>query len=431
MLKNRMIKTTLLILMLVVALSACTANTNEQPSTTDSTESEVTTKAKTKQDDKQLSGEEELAHKVTDFSLQLLKQVSKERNDNILISGLSVMPALAMTQNGAEENTLQQMNDVLAMDNQTANDYFMAYSQQLAQEKNKKMYLANSIWIKDAESITVQPSFLETNKKYYNAEIEQLAFDDAALAKINSWVKENTNNMIDKLIDKISGDAIMYLVNAIYFESEWQNNYTPRSVTDKKFTLENGTEQDAKMMYSVEKYYLEDKDTLGVIKPYKGGKYQFIAIMPNKGIKMKDYLNSLTAEKIDSLLKNKHEADVYTTLPQFETEYDIELSAVLKALGMTDAFNPLKANFQSLASVQSAEEKIIISRVLHKTKLTLDEKGTKAAAATAVEMTKTTAMPPMYEKEKKEVNLNRPFVYMIYDSKNQVPVFIGTLMSIK
>ena len=360
---------------------------------------------------------------VTDFALKLFKE-SMEDGKNTLISPLSVLCALSMTANGADGETLSQMEDVLGMSVSELNMYVRSYMDGLSEAEKYKLKLANSIWFTDDERFTVNQDFLQTNADYYGADIYKAPFDDTTLKDINNWVNENTDEMISDILDEIPDAAIMYLVNALAFEAEWNDIYLKTQVREGKFTTEDKSEKTVEFMYSTESDYLEDEDATGIIKYYKDGKYAFVALLPNEGVSVMDYVNSLTGEKLAEMLANHNHATVSTAIPKFETEYSVEMSGVLMRLGMTDAFNMDMANFTKLG--ESSGGRIFINRVLHKTFIAVGEKGTKAGAATVVEMKDgTSAYNP------KEVHLNRPFVYMLIDCENNIPFFIGTFMDVE
>ena len=361
---------------------------------------------------------------VTDFAIRLFK-ASEERGKNTLISPLSVLCALAMTANGAEEETLAQMEEVLGMTTEELNLYLYSYMQNLPQGEKYKLSLANSIWFTEDERFTVNQDFLQTNADYYGADIYKAPFNDQTCKDINNWVKQNTDEMIPEILDEISADAIMYLVNALAFEAEWSEIYEKQQVRDGKFTKEDGTKQDVELMYGVEGTYLEDENATGFKKYYKGGKYAFVAMLPNEGVSVSDYVASLNGESLNTLLNNTQHTTVHTAIPKFETEYNVEMSAILKDMGMTKAFDIYNADFEGLGT--STAGNIFINSVLHKTFISVGEKGTKAGAATIVEMNDGAAAEPQ---EPQEVYLDRPFVYMLIDCENNIPFFIGTMMDV-
>ena len=361
---------------------------------------------------------------VTDFAIRLFK-ASEESGKNTLISPLSVLCALAMTANGAEEETLAQMEEVLGMTTEELNLYLYSYMQNLPQGEKYKLSLANSIWFTEDERFTVNQDFLQTNADYYGADIYKAPFDKQTLKDINNWVKQNTDEMIPEILDQIPAEAIMYLVNALAFEAEWSEIYEKHQVKDGEFTKEDGTKQDVKFMYGSEGTYLEDEKATGFMKRYKGGKYAFVAMLPNEGVSVSEYIASLDGESLNALLANPQYATVHTSIPKFETEYKVEMSEILKSMGMTEAFDMYNADFEGLGT--STGGNIYISRVLHKTFISVGEKGTKAGAATIVEMKDGAAAEPT---EPKEVYLDRPFVYMLVDCENNIPFFIGTMMDV-
>ena len=363
---------------------------------------------------------------AADFGVRLF-QTSMEEGKNTLISPLSVLYALAMTANGADGETLTQMEQVLGMDVDNLNSYMLAYLDLLPETKDYKMSLANSIWFKDDPDFIVEQSFLQTNADYYGAGAYKAAFDEGTRNDINNWVKEHTDGMIPEIIDEIPDEAIMYLVNAFAFDAKWADEYEEHQIREGSFTMEDGTRQDVDMMHSEEYTYLEDDLATGFIKYYKDRKYAFVAMLPNEGVSVSQYVDSLTGEHLRELLNNPQDLTVFASIPKFETEYDIEMSEVLQEMGMTDAFDWRVADFSRLGTYNVDGMNICINRVLHKTFISVSEQGTRAGAATAVEMVAEGAMEIV---EFKEVVLDRPFVYMLIDCETNLPFFIGTMMNV-
>lgn len=363
---------------------------------------------------------------AADFGVRLFK-TSMEEGKNTLISPLSVLYALAMTANGADGATLTQMEKVLGMDVDKLNSYMLAYLDLLPESKDYKMSLANSIWFKDDPNFAVEQSFLQINADYYGAGAYKAAFDEGTRNDINNWVKEHTDGMIPEIIDEIPDEAIMYLVNALAFDAKWADEYEEHQIREGSFTMEDGTRQDVDMMHSEEYTYLEDDLATGFIKYYKDRKYAFVAMLPNEGVTVSQYVDSLTGEHLRELLNNPQDLTVFASIPKFETEYDIEMSEVLQEMGMTDAFDWRVADFSRLGTYNVDGMNICINRVLHKTFISVTEQGTRAGAATAVEMVAEGAMEIV---EFKEVVLDRPFVYMLIDCETNLPFFIGTMMNV-
>ena len=354
---------------------------------------------------------------VTDFSVNLFKE-SMEAGKNTLVSPLSVLYALAMTANGAQGDTLAQMEAVLGETVGPLNGWLGSL------DTGEELHLANGIWYRDDPSLTVEQSFLQTNADYYGAGIYKAPFDEGTLKAINSFVEENTAGMIKDILDQIPENAVMYLVNALAFEARWETVYKSDQVWENVFTTEAGTQQEVELMYSQEGKYLEDEQATGVLKYYAGGKYAFAALLPKEGVTVGDYVQSLTGAYLQELLGNAQQAKVNAAIPKFETAFDAEMSDILKAMGMTDAFDVSRADFSRMGA--DTEGNLFISRVLHKTFISVAEQGTKAGAATAIEMVAGAAAEP----DIKHVILDRPFVYMILDRETNTPVFMGTLMNV-
>ena len=358
---------------------------------------------------------------VTDFAIRLFK-ASEESGKNTLISPLSVLCALSMTANGAKEETLAQMESVLGMTVDELNIYLYSYMKNLPQGEKYKLNLANSIWFTDDESFTVNRDFLQTNADYYGADIYKSPFDEKTCKEINNWVKNNTDEMIPKILNEINSDAVMYLVNALAFDAEWAEIYKESAVRYGKFTKEDGSTQNVEFMYNTESRYIEDNNATGFMKYYKEGKYAFVALLPNEGVSVSEYISSLDGEALSEMFANSQIATVRTCVPKFESEYEVEMSEILVKMGIVDAFDGGTADFTGLGT--STAGNIFINRVLHKTFISVDEKGTKAGASTVVEMDPESA-PPV---DIKKVYLDRPFVYMLVDCENNIPFFIGTMM---
>ena len=373
-------------------------------------------------------GEE--AQMVAQFSAQLLQQLCTE-DKNVVYSPLSVLYALAMTANGADGETLAQMEDVMGMSVEQLNGYLYSTVNTLPSDEGYDFDIANSIWIKDDEGkFVVNEDFLQAVKDYYLAQIYKAPFDDGTLKDINNWVAQQTNGQIQNILDKIDEDAVMYLINALNFEALWLNDYDEYSVHDGTFTKADGRGQDAEFMYAAENGYLCDENTQGFIKYYKDREYAYVALLPDKNVKLNDYIASLSGEKITNLLNSLNpQQEVETAIPKYETTFDVEMSDIFKALGMTDAFDSRLADFSKMGTAQIEGENVCINRILHKAFIRVAEKGTQAGAATVVEMVAEGAMAE--EEPPKQVYLDRPFVYMIIDTQNKLPLFMGAVYEIE
>lgn len=363
------------------------------------------------------------------FSMDVFKKSVKDSGtENVLVSPLSVQTALAMTANGAKGETKTEMENVLAkgMSLNDLNSYLYTYRKSLTDKSESKLHIANSIWFRDdSERLDVNENFLQTNADYYGADTFKSSFDNSTVKDINDWVSNNTDKMIDKIVDDISVDTVMYLINALSFDAQWENEYKSSDIYDGKFTDFSDKSQDVKMMKSNESYYLEDENAKGFIKNYKNGEYSFAALLPNEDTDINTYIENMNSQDLLDTLKNKKETTVYTQTPKFSYDYSIVMNDLLSELGIKKAFNNSEADFSEMAV--SSRGNIYIDNVLHKTFISVDEKGTKAGAATKVEMEDECELVL----DGNEVILNRPFVFMIVDNSTNLPIFIGAVKSLE
>ena len=361
---------------------------------------------------------------LNNFSLCLFRE-NMDAEKNSLLSPFSVISALAMTANGARGDTLSEMEDVFGLPIGTLNEACCIYRNSLPYGEKYQVSIANSIWFRTVPDFTVKQEFLQENVNWFDAGIYQSAFDSSTISQMNSWVNLNTNGMIPTIIDNIPEEAMMYLINAIAFDARWENPYPDAMVRDAIFTTAGGEKQNVQLMYSTEKKYLEDEQARGFIRYYADSSYAFAALLPNEGVSLEDYLASLTGEKLSSLLTNPDtQYDVKAAIPKFEQEYSYLLNESLYNLGIRNAFDKDFADFSGI----SAESPLVIDTVLHKTFITIDEKGTKAAAVTSVGMMDATSLP--VPKPVQTVYLDRPFLYLLIDCENNLPIFIGSIRDI-
>ena len=375
------------------------------------------------------TSDEKFVSGINAFSTNLFKTTVKSdlaNGKNTLVSPSSAAFALGMTANGADGNTLKQMLDVMGggVDMDTFNSNMNLWISRAHKNNTDKsrLSIANSVWVKDKDNLTTTEQFAKSCKEVYNAEMFKAPFDMGTVKKVNDWVSEKTDKMIPSLIEQFSGDEIMCLINCIAFDSQWQEQYSDTQVNDdQKFTNANGDEVKCTMLSSTEKCYVANDRATGFVKNYKGGKYAFMAVLPDKDTDIADYVSSMSeTELCDLYAKRTNEYDVYTKLPQFTFDYGTELQDYLSQMGMTDAFTDGADFSKMFENTQAA-----ISKVIHKTHIELSAKGTKAAASTAVIMTEATA--ELKDEKPKTVYLDRSFLFAIMDTELGVPVFIGTV----
>lgn len=367
---------------------------------------------------------------VTDFAVRLLQadinHTVGSTDANRLLSPLSILTALSMTANGADGETREQMEETFGITIESLNQ-FLSYSmsgfRKDVSEEGNKLHMANSIWYTEDAGFTVKEDFLDINEQFYHADIYESAFNDETLEEINQWVENNTDSLIKEIINEIPADAVMYLINTLVFDAKWEESYEETDIREGTFTVSEGIEQAVDMMYSDEFLYLEDEHATGFVKYYEGRDYAFAALLPNEDITLQDYIDTISGEQLYNMLSEPQEVMVHTWIPQFEVEYQAELHEVLSQMGIKDLFDASKADLSALGT--SSKGNLFVDRVIHKTYIEVSPVGTKAGAATVVEVKDESAS--IEPENVKEVCLDRPFLYLIIDCENNQPIFVGTI----
>ncbi len=368
---------------------------------------------------------------AADFALDLLRCSDEyDEGSGLLVSPLSVMLALAMTANGAEGETLTQMEALLAdgMTIDRLNQDLYSYASYLTLDSNASLRIANSVWFTSDSRFTVNPKFINTVENTFDADIIRADLTDPAVFNaVNKWVNDKTLGMIDRILNEgdLNESSIMVLLNALAFEAVWVDQVLDKACFEDKF---NGN-QTATFMNTECNSYIEGERETGIIKNYRGGRFAFMALLPNEGINIKDYMNSLDGETYlelyDSRIKAEGNISVSAKIPHFSFDCSLNLNEVLQGLGMSRAFTGA-AEFGGLG--ESTSGSIFIGKVLHKTHISLDNSGTRAASVTAV-ITYDGIAPTIIKEYR--VELDRPFVYAIIDTKLGLPVFIGSCESLE
>ncbi len=361
----------------------------------------------------------------TDFAVRLFQSALKN-GENSLVSPLSVMLALAMSANGANAETLEEMERVLGgIEIAELNEYLAQYAKKLAKSEKSELEFANSVWIRDNFAKLVEEAFLQKCVDNYGADVFTAPFDQGTADKINAWVGEKTHGMVDRLIEQISDNASLFVINALFFEAEWQNKYKTNEIGSGSFNAINGKKRRVTMMNSAESRYLEDENAVGFIKPYSDERFAFAALLPNEGVNVFDYIESLSGERLSGILNGAEYTQVIAAMPKFSFENNIKLKDALKAMGMELAFDNINADFSNLIGAGYVDGNTYIGEVHHGAKIEVTEQGTRAGAATAVEfLTDGAAF------SERVITLDRPFVFMLIDTETNIPLFIGALTDI-
>ena len=363
-----------------------------------------------------------VANSTTDFSFKIFKELASAENDsNVFISPLSISYALAMTANGANGETLQEMLSVLGFGNLTQEDLNSALSSLMSllthADPDVILNISNSIWYR--QGFPVEQTFLDINKKYYDAEIRPLDFASSdAVDIINSWVSTNTNGKIKEIIKQIDPMTVMFLINAIYFKGIWKYTFDKEKTFQGEFTTLSGKQVECPMMQmKADLPYFETDDFQAVSLDYGNGDFAMALFLPKSGKKAEDIVRLLNSSLWNKCVTefDSGKQEITVILPRFKTRYEVTLNDTLKKMGMRKAFSGRQADFSRMCKTFE----LYIDRVIHKTYVSVDEQGTEAAAVTVVEM--------RYTSTGMSINIDRPFVFVIYEKSSGTVLFEGKI----
>jgi serine protease inhibitor len=363
----------------------------------------------------------------TKFGFKLFQEVLKQdSNKNVFVSPTSIAIALSMTYNGASGETQQAMAKALELQGMSLPDINQANEALKATlekaDPDVQLAIANSLWAK--QGIPFKPEFLQSNQQFYKAKVTELNFSSPDATKtINGWVKENTRGKIDRIINQIQPNDVLFLINAVYFKGNWSKQFDKSQTTERPFYLSNGTQKQHPMMSQSGKYrYYENESLQAVSLPYGKGRLSFYVFLPKKNTNLKTFEQQLSLENWQQWMNQFQMRSGSIQLPRFKFDYDIQLNNALKALGMETAFSN-QANFSNMTSASVA-----IDEVKHKTFVEVNEEGTEAAAATSVGMVLTSAPMPQ---EPFQMVVDRPFFCAIRDNETGTILFMGSIQEPK
>ena len=264
----------------------------------------------------------------TQFGFDLFNEIRKiEQDKNIFISPLSISIALAMTLNGASGETEQAMTNTLQLQGLGSEPINTGYAglRQALQVADPKVTLAiaNSLWAR--QGVPFKQDFLQRNTQFFGAQISTLDFTDPnTLPTINQWVNTNTNGKIQKILDEINSDAVLFLINAIYFKGTWQTEFDPLRTRDGTFHLATGGEKQIPMMTRTGDYpYYENYEEKfqAISLPYGDGRMSMYIFLPNREADLNTFLDGLDTENWENWVSQFNEQEVFLSIPKFKLEY--------------------------------------------------------------------------------------------------------------
>ena len=407
--------TIFLTIIIILISSACTRDLSTEPG-----QPKVRALSQNEQDIRQ-AGES--------FGLELFTKIVQENKEtNVFISPLSVSMALGMTLNGAAGETRTAMQNTLKfgdMSSEEINDAYLSLIKLLTSIDPKVQFeIANSIWAH--ADIEVEQDFIDTNKAFFDALVSRLDFRSAAApSTINSWVNEKTHGKIAKIIDKIPPEAIMYLINAIYFKGTWTYEFDKAETRDETFFVtETNRVQVPFMRQTNENFHYVQNDLFQMIDlPYGNKQFSMTVLLPNQNKSVTDVLSQLDSANWTAWLGSMRRQKGTIQMPKFKLEYKKSLPKILSDMGMGVAFS----NAADFAGINK-EKQLAITEVIHKTFVDVYEEGTEAAAVTAVEVSLTSAGG---SSQSFFMRVDRPFLFVIREKSSGIILFIGHVINPK
>jgi serpin B len=361
------------------------------------------------------------------FGFRLLHELDERREaPNLFFSPLSASLALTMVLNGARNETYRQMAHALGYGDQpverinTENALLLHLLR--SPDPKTETLVANSLWVQQGFSLL--PSFLQACQKHYEAEVDSVDFmqdREGAAERINGWVKQNTKGLIPKLFEPSDFSPLtrLVVVNTLYFKGKWQKPFDKQATSEEEFHLEGGKVKRVPMMHQSGKFdYLRGDGFQAVALPYGAGELSFYLFLPDEGRSLQAFLKELTAERWAQWLKGFKPMEGDVGLPRFRIEATYPLKEPLQAMGITDAFDPEKADLSGVAPL--TDGRLFITKALQKAVVEVDEEGTKAAAATGVVVSVTAYNPNRFT-----LIANRPFFFIIRHNATGAILFMG------
>ena len=365
------------------------------------------------------SAEQKLVAGNNSFAFDLFREINNlQKSKNVFVSPLSASMALGMTANGAAGGTYDAMRSTLRLGPASRTEVNEGYKSLIALlrglDKSTDFRIANSIWYE--RTFPFNTPFLTDSKSFFDATVSGLDFTSpAALTAINSWVSESTGNKIPAILETIDPAEVMFLINAIYFKSAWQSKFDKSQTVDAPFFAYDGTQPTVPLMNQTASLKTASAPSFTAVDlPYGNSAFTMTVVLPNAGVDVNTVAASLNDETWRALDQSFAERKTMLSLPRFKLTWSEVLNEELRALGMGVAFD--LADFTPMSP---RGKELVITKVIQKTFVDVNEEGTEAAAVTSVGVGVTSAPP--------SIRVDRPFIFVIRERFSGTILFIGKI----
>ncbi len=354
------------------------------------------------------------------FGFQLLRQAGGALpGGNVALSPLGVAMSLGMLANGAGGLTLEEILSTLGVERGALEAFHHGMEELQATlgetRRDVALELANSVWTR--EEIPVEESFFQANRDFYNAEVLSFSTRDGVEA-MNRWVAGKTHGRIPTMVSRLDPSAVMFLLDALYFQGKWKDPLDPDYTTRGWFHTARGESVPVDLMLASGKFPVRETARFQLVElPYADGQVVMDLVLPREGVELSALVSAL-GSSAGLGLDAKVSRETLVWLPRFEIAYESSLSGMLQALGMKAAFSGA-ADFSRI----SPSAPLRLGDVVHKTVLKVNEEGAEASSATLTEMRLLAYVPPV------KIRLDRPFLFLIRDIPSGAVLFLGTVES--
>ena len=367
------------------------------------------------------SQEEQLYFKQNnDLAFSVIRYLQEvDSSENVVFSPLLLMTNLSLVANGTDGETLKEFKQFLGVKEDKLdilNSFCKKVINSSSENDSVSIFMGNFVAINKGKEI--MNSFIDAVQTNYEAEVESMDFGSkSSVERINKWCSILTHGKIPEIIDGLNEADVMCLLSSIYFEGQWQAEelFEESRIELGEFTNEQGIKSMVPMMWSWKKFdYYKGDNFASLSIPYKGG-YDFVVLLPDEGTTLKTMTGSFSQNQWEKMLTQYSDTnDIILKLPKYDIEFNFSLNDFLKKAGVVTAFDPVQAKFESIC-----KQKIYLSKVEQRSKISVNEKGTQAASITSERMVQG------FDKEPIDFFVTRPFLYIIKESSTGAILFIG------
>ncbi len=347
-----------------------------------------------------------------------LAQKTDKKGENTLVTPISAMYALAMAANGADGDTLSEIENTLGLETFFLNRYLYFAMEGSYPNDSAKFTIGNSAWINDSLGYKPEKQYLADVRTFFDANLYSADFDSAS-ENIDLWLSQKSAGRITETRCAPDKNSFMTLVNSLGFEDGWKSAFDKNSTAKAQFANSDGTKKETEFMNGASDFVISSDNAEGFAKIYKGDCYAFAAIMPNEGVSVEDYLAGLTGDSLSELLKSVEKVEAAISVPKFEQSADLSLAAPLKEMGINQAFDSEKADFSKMGK---ADVNISLSDIVNDSFISVNEQGTNVALSGDTAGSAANS--------DKKITLDRPFVYVIYDLRTYIAKFVGIVKNV-